>query len=222
MNNATYSELSSILWGSRSLAGRLPISAEPLKIKLCLRIDHRAARRSLTKFVESDRLRTWNPADDCGCWLRDRVSDRGWDARGCGNAPARSSCRCGTSTNVSKPTVRALRPIRCRGQRLFGVIRPIRREIRIWIRTAVLKRPPRPAHLNALCLLPLCQRFGFRQSPHTRKFYERTAVLYHHARGNAAEVIVWVRMPKDRWRIDWRRMGAASVGAPANAGVGAA
>ena len=47
------------------------------------------------------------------------------------------------------------------------------------------------------------QGLGFRDSPHTRGFYARTAVLYHHARGTALKRLVWAKMGRGRWRIDW-------------------
>lgn len=44
------------------------------------------------------------------------------------------------------------------------------------------------------------------EKTHTRGFCERTAVLYHHARGTPPKRLFWVRLPRGRWRIDWRRM----------------
>jgi hypothetical protein len=190
----------------------------------------------LTKFVESDRLANLElPADD-----RLRVLAQGIESliEGGTRVAVQDACAEFMSVaadfySVSKPTVRALaaRPIRVReggwASELFGDYSPDTAGIRIWTRTAVLKKATSPGtFLSTLCHEFChhldCQRFGFRQSPHTRGFYERTAVLYHHARGTPRKSLVWVRMPKDRWRIDWRRMRAASVGATANAGVGAA
>ena len=48
-------------------------------------------------------------------------------------------------------------------------------------------------------------RFGFSDSLHTRGFYERTAVLYHHARATPMKKLVWVSASGKRWRIDWPR-----------------
>jgi hypothetical protein len=119
--------------------------------------------------------------------------------------------------NVPRPAVRALaaRPIRVReggwGIELFGDYKPDTGAIRIWTRTAVKKQVTSfGTFLSTLCHEFChhldCQRLGFRQSPHTRGFYARTAVLYHHARGTPPKQLVWVRMPRERWRIDWRRM----------------
>jgi hypothetical protein len=49
------------------------------------------------------------------------------------------------------------------------------------------------------------QRFGFRDSPHTRGFFARTAALYHHARGTPMKRLFWVGVRGARWRIDWPR-----------------
>jgi hypothetical protein len=40
--------------------------------------------------------------------------------------------------------------------------------------------------------LPHFQKFGFSDSWHTRGFYERAAVLYHHARGTPPKRLFWV------------------------------
>jgi len=124
---------------------------------------------------------------------------------------------------VPKPTVRALaaRPIRVReggwATELFGDYSPGTTAIRIWTRTAIRKKATSPGtFLSTLCHEFChhldCQRFGFAQSPHTRGFYERTAALYHHARGTPRKSLVWVRMPKERWRIDWQRMNRSAAG----------
>jgi len=41
-----------------------------------------------------------------------------------------------------------------------------------------------------------CQRFGWRESWHTRGFYQRTAALYHHARGTPGETPFWCERPR--------------------------
>src|SRR5579872_5742524 len=123
--------------------------------------------------------------------------------------------------NVGMPDVSVLaaRPLRSREgwtSELFGDYSPQTKQIRIWMRTAVRKQVTSfGTFLSTLCHEFChhldCQRFGFRQSPHTRGFYQRTAVLYHHARGTPPKQLVWVRMPKERWRIDWQRMRASSA-----------
>ncbi len=79
-----------------------------------------------------------------------------------------------------------------------------------WMRTAVRKQVTSfGTFLSTLCHEFChhldCQRFGFRESWHTRGFYERTAALYHHARGKPCKRLFWVPMPGGRWPIDWQR-----------------
>jgi hypothetical protein len=95
---------------------------------------------------------------------------------------------------VLPPEVRALaaRPLRVReggwATELFGDYSLDAALIRIWTRTAVRKQVTSyGTFLSTLCHefghhLD-CQKFAFSRSPHTRGFYERVAVLYHHARG---------------------------------------
>ena len=118
---------------------------------------------------------------------------------------------------VPNPQVRALeaRPLRVReggwAIELFGDYSVDKTLIRIWTRTAIRKQVTSfGTFLSTLCHEFChhldCQRFGFRHSPHTRGFYERTAVLYHHARGTPIKQLMWVRAPSGRWRVDWSRM----------------
>ncbi|HZR65168.1 MAG TPA: hypothetical protein VFA85_08480 [Terriglobales bacterium] len=119
---------------------------------------------------------------------------------------------------VRTPEVRALaaRPRRVREgwqTELFGDYWLADARIRIWTRTAVRKQVTSfGTFLSTLshefCHHLDCQKFGFRRSPHTRGFYERAALLYHHARGTPVKKLFWVQMPGGRWRIDWRRTNA--------------
>jgi hypothetical protein len=134
---------------------------------------------------------------------------------------------------VSAPEVRALaaRPIRVReggwASELFGDYTPHTAAIRIWTRTAVRKQVTSyGTFLSTLCH-EFChhldmRKFGFRGSPHTRGFYERTAALYHHARGTPRKQLAWARMPRGMWRIDWQRMRALEQMQPAEAASRAA
>ena len=117
---------------------------------------------------------------------------------------------------VRPPEVRALaaRPLRVReggwATELFGDYSLDSALIRIWTRTAVRKQVTSfETFLSTLCHEFChhldCQKFAFSRSPHTRGFYERCAVLYHHARGTPVKRLFWVPMPGGRWRIDWRR-----------------
>ncbi len=42
-----------------------------------------------------------------------------------------------------------------------------------------------------------------------RRRYERTAALYHHARGTPPKRLFWAAVPGGRWRIDWPRTNQA-------------
>jgi hypothetical protein len=120
---------------------------------------------------------------------------------------------------VRPPEVKALaaRPLRVReggwASELFGDYTLNTSTIRIWTRTAVRKQVTSfGTFLSTLCH-EFChhldvQRLGFPRSPHTRGFYERTAALYHCARGTPRKRLAWARMPGGRWRIDWQRTRA--------------
>ena len=115
--------------------------------------------------------------------------------------------------------VLAARPLRVReggwSSELFGDYNLQTALIRIWMRTAVRKQVTSyGTFLSTLCHEFChhldCRLFGFRDSPHTRGFYQRAAALYHHARGTPVKQLVWVKMPRGQWRIDWRRMKSTS------------
>ncbi len=117
---------------------------------------------------------------------------------------------------VRPPGIRVLaaRPLRVReggsAIELFGDYDPGTMLIRLWMRTAIRKQVTSfGTFLSTLCHEFChhldCQRFGWPQSWHTRGFYERTAALYHHARGTPVKRLFWVRAPGERWRIDWPR-----------------
>jgi hypothetical protein len=118
---------------------------------------------------------------------------------------------------VRKPAVRVLasRPLRVYesgwSTELFGDYDPEQNLTRVWMRTAVRKRMTSfGTFISTLCH-EFChqldfQLLGFRDSPHTRGFYERAALLYHHARGTPRKPLVWIRLSDGRFRIDWARM----------------
>src|SRR5215472_11977087 len=99
-------------------------------------------------------------------------------------------------------TVRVLtaRPLRVREYsttELFGDYHPDTKAIRVWMRTAVRKDVTSfGTFLSTLCH-EFCHhldfhRFGFRNSWHTRGFYQRTALLYHNAKGTPPKRLIWV------------------------------
>jgi hypothetical protein len=107
----------------------------------------------------------------------------------------------------------AARPFRVRkswSTELFGDYTPETMLIRVWMRTAVRKEVTSfGTFLSTLCH-EFChhldfQKFGFPDSWHTRGFYERAAVLYHHARATPMKKLFWVPLAGGRWRIDWQR-----------------
>jgi len=109
--------------------------------------------------------------------------------------------------------VLAARPLRTREHgtfELFGDYDLQTSAIRLWMRTAVRKEITSfGTFLSTLCH-EFChhldfKKFGFEDSWHTRGFYERAAVLYHHARGTPLKKLFWVPMTGGRWRIDWQR-----------------
>jgi hypothetical protein len=109
--------------------------------------------------------------------------------------------------------VLAARPLRVRENwttELFGDYDPGTMNIRLWMRTAVRKDVTSfGTFLSTLCH-EFChhldfQKFKFPDSWHTRGFYERTAALYHHARGTPRKPLFWAPVSGGRWRIDWQR-----------------
>jgi len=116
-------------------------------------------------------------------------------------------------TPVCGIRVLAARPLRVyehSATELFGDYDPQTMVIRLWMRTAVRKEVTSfGTFLSTLCH-ELCHHldyhlFRFPDSWHTRGFYERTAELYHHARGTPRKPLFWVPVSGGRWRIDWQR-----------------
>jgi hypothetical protein len=114
--------------------------------------------------------------------------------------------------------VLAARPLRVREYsttELFGDYHPTTKAIRVWMRTAVRKNVTSfGTFLSTLCH-EFCHhldfhRFGFRDSWHTRGFYGRAAILYHHARGTSPKQLVWIPAARGRWRIDWQQTNRSS------------
>jgi len=109
--------------------------------------------------------------------------------------------------------VLAARPLRVRERgtiELFGDYSPETMVIRVWMRTAVRKEVTSFGTFLSTVCHEFChhldfQKFGFHESWHTRGFYERTAVLYHYARGTPLKKLFWVQTAGGRWRIDWQR-----------------
>lgn len=118
--------------------------------------------------------------------------------------------------------VLAARPLRVREQwttELFGDYTPETMIIRVWMRTAVRKEVTSfGTFLSTMCH-EFChhldyKKFGFADSWHTRGFYERAGVLYHHARGTAPKRLFWVPISGSRWRIDWQKTRGSGTSVP--------
>ena len=95
-------------------------------------------------------------------------------------------------------------------QELFGDYTPETQKIRLWMRTAVQKKPTSYGvllstfvhefihHLDIVSLdLP--------ESYHTRGFYNRVGVLYHHIQNSPVRPIVWRRLSDGTYQVDWSR-----------------
>ena len=127
---------------------------------------------------------------------------------------------------VPKCPVRVLsaRPLRVHEYsrtELFGDYHPDTNGIRVWMRTAVRKEVTSFGTFLSTRCHEFCHhldfhRFSFRNSWHTRGFYQRTAALYHHAKGTPMKQLVWVPVARGRWRIDWQRThrGTVALGFP--------
>jgi len=169
-------------------------------------------------FVKSDRIRTLDLPQDGHLLTIARCIDSAMQTGK--TADVRSACAeflAQASGFYGAPTcgvrVLAARPLRVRERwvtELFGDYNPETVLIRVWMRTAVRKEITSfGTFLSTLCH-EFChhldyQQFGFRDSWHTRGFYERTGALYHHARGTPPKRLFWVAVPGGRWRIDWQR-----------------
>lgn len=179
-------------------------------------------KRNLKLFIESDHLRTLPlPLDD----RLPRIAAYLESAMKAGQThEVHRACEEFLKTasdffHVGKCSVRVLaaRPLYVRERsttELFGDYRPDTAMIRIWSRTAVRKEITSFGTLLSTLCHEFChhldfERFGFQNSWHTRGFYERTAALYHHARGTARKPIIWIPIRGQRWRVDWSRTNRA-------------
>ncbi len=122
---------------------------------------------------------------------------------------------------VSKPTIKVLsvRP-REEGDKwvfeTFGDYEPETLKIRLWMRTAIQKKPTS----YGVLLSTLCHEFchhldmvslDFPNTFHTRGFYDRVGLLYHHIQNTPVRQIVWQQHADGSHSIDW---GRTMKGAP--------
>ena len=182
-------------------------------------------KRRLAEYWESDRLGSLElPADER---LRAPAAAMEAALESDQSARVRDACvefvtAAADFYRVPRPEVRVLaaRPLRVReggwSTELFGDYEHGKRRIRVWMRTAIRRKVTSyGTFLSTLCH-EFChhldyERFRFGDSYHTRGFYERTAVLYHHARATPVKQLFWRALPGDRWRIDWARTKKGSA-----------
>lgn len=87
--------------------------------------------------------------------------------------------------------------------------------IRVWMKTAVQKKVTSFGTFFSTLCHELCHHLdvtglGLPETHHTRGFYERTAALYHHARGTPRRPLAWIPLPKGRYRVDWASLRRAA------------
>lgn len=176
------------------------------------------SRRSRSEFQESDQIKTLDlPRNGALTEIAQRLeramkADKIRDVR---NACTAFLATASDFYQVPPCGIRVLaaRPLRTREHgtfELFGDYDPDSMVIRVWTRTAIRKEVTSfGTFLSTLCH-EFChhldfKKFGFVDSWHTRGFYERAGVLYHHARGTPLKKLFWVAIAGGRWRIDWQR-----------------
>jgi hypothetical protein len=196
---------------------KLRFRGEYCRIEVVL-TDAPPRKRNRSLFFDSDRMKTLElPGDDR---LRGIAAALQSAMESKAEAEVRRSCAeflavASAFYKVPRCEVRVLasRPLRVREHstvELFGDYHPNTMLIRVWMRTAVRKAVTSfGTFLSTLCH-EFCHhldfhRFRLPNSWHTRGFYERTAVLYHHARGTSPKPLFWASVPAGRWRIDWPR-----------------
>jgi hypothetical protein len=204
---------------------RFELVARPSRLvqnELRMQTDAPPRKRNLRSFLESDRLnRLLLPTDDrlprIACSIESGM--KAGKTREVLRFSEEFLAVASDFYRVRRCAVRVLaaRPLRVRGCstiELFGDYHPDTILIRVWMRTAVRKEVTSfGTFLSTLCH-EFCHHLDFERFPdswHTRGFYERTAALYHHAKGTPPKRLVWVPLRGKRWRIDWPRTNGAGL-----------
>ncbi|MBU6454841.1 MAG: hypothetical protein KGS72_23940 [Cyanobacteria bacterium REEB67] len=95
-------------------------------------------------------------------------------------------------------------------QELFGDYTPDTEKIRLWMRTAVQKKPTS----YGVLLSTFCHEFfhhldmvslDLPETYHTRGFYERVGLLYHHIQNTPVRKIVWKENRNGTYQVDWAK-----------------
>lgn len=117
------------------------------------------------------------------------------------------------SFSVAPPQVRVLgvRPLEENGDRIdetFGDYTFKTTQIRLWMRTAVLEKVTAYGTLLSTLCHEICHHldvvyFDLPNTFHTRGFYERAGLLYHHVRGTPVRPLVWDKLNNGSFRINW-------------------
>lgn len=81
-------------------------------------------------------------------------------------------------------------------------------KIRLWMRTAVLQKPSAFGTLLSTLCHELCHHLdvvhlNLPNTFHTRGFYERAGVLYHHIRNTPVKQLVWTKHTNGTYSINW-------------------
>jgi hypothetical protein len=91
---------------------------------------------------------------------------------------------------------------------LFGEYYPDTKTIKLWMRTAVQKKPTS----HGVLVSTFCHEFfhhldmvslDFPNTFHTRGFYERVGLLYHLIQNTPVRTIVWKKETDGTYRVDW-------------------
>ena len=126
------------------------------------------------------------------------------------NAIAESVAR---SYKIDAPKVRVLgaRPLEEEGDMVdetYGDYDFKTTEIRLWMRTAILEKVTSFGTLLSTLCHEICHhldvvKFDMPHTYHTRGFYERAGLLYHHVRGTPVRQLFWDELDDGTFRINW-------------------
>lgn len=99
-------------------------------------------------------------------------------------------------------------------QELFGDYTPDTQKIRLWMRTAVQKKPTSHGVLLSTFVHEFIHHLDIvsmdlPESFHTRGFYDRVGVLYHHIQNTPVRKIVWRPQRDGTFLVDWARTMAS-------------
>jgi hypothetical protein len=92
----------------------------------------------------------------------------------------------------------------------FGDYTPETARIRLWMRTAIQKKPTSYGTLLSTLCHEFCHHLDMvlldlPNTFHTRGFYERSGLLYHHVQGTPVRPIVWIKQANGTFTVDWAK-----------------